>query len=99
MKILVNVIGQKLKVATNLKYLISGSQQFIKFIFNIDSEWDNFVTFAQFCQNDMIYNRYLDEDNSVYLPTEISSGTCTLTLCGTGDDVRAITDCLKFTIY
>lgn len=99
MEILVNVIGQKLKIATNLKCFVSGSQQFVKFTFNMDDSWDNLLTFAQFRQNGAAYNQYLDEDNSVYLPSEIGAGTCTLTLCGTGDDVRAITDCLKFTIY
>ena len=98
MEILVNVIGQKLKVTTNLKCFISGSQQFVKFIFNMDSEWDNLLTFAQFRQNGVAYNQYLDEDNSVYLPSEIGAGACTLILYGTGGDVRATTNYLTLTI-
>ena len=98
MEILVNVVGQKLKIATNLKCFVSGSQQFVKFIFNMDSEWDNLTVFAQFKQNDVAYNQYLDNDNSVYLPSEISAGTCELILYGTGNDVRATTNYLTLTI-
>ena len=98
MEILVNVIGQKLKVTTNLKCFISGSQQFVKFIFNMDSEWDNLLTFAQFRQNGVAYNQYLDKDNSVYLPSEIGAGTCTLILYGTYNGVRATTNYLTLTI-
>ena len=98
MEILVNVIGQKLKVTTNLKCFISGSQQFVKFIFNMDDSWDNLQTFAQFRQNDVAYNQYLDANNSVYLPREIGAGTCTLILYGTGGNVRATTNYLTLTI-
>lgn len=98
MEILVNVIGQKLKIATNLKCFISGSQQFVKFIFNMDDSWDNLTTFAQFRQNDVAYNQYLDANNSVYLPREIGAGACTLILYGTGGNVRATTNYLTLTI-
>lgn len=98
MEILVNVIGQKLKIATNLKCFISGSQQFVKFTFNIDDSWDNLITFAQFRQNDVAYNQYLDANNSVYLPREIGAGACTLILYGTGGNVRATTNYLTLTI-
>ena len=98
MEILVNVIGQKLKIATNLKCFISGSQQFVKFIFNMDDSWDNLTTFAQFRQNDVAYNQYLDTNNSVYLPREIGAGACTLILYGTGGNVRATTNYLTLTI-
>jgi mRNA deadenylase 3'-5' endonuclease subunit Ccr4 len=98
MKISVNVIGQRMKLATNIKCLVSGSKQFIKFIFNMDSNWDNLLTYAQFRQNDVVYNRYLDKDNSVYLPNEIIAGTCELVLCGTHNGIRATTNCLTLTI-
>lgn len=98
MEILVNVIGQKLKIATNLKCFISGSQQFVKFIFNMDDSWDNLTTFAQFRQNDVAYNQYLDANKSVYLPREIGAGACTLILYGTGGNVRATTNYLTLTI-
>lgn len=98
MEILVNVIGQKLKIATNLKCFISGSQQFVKFTFNMDDSWDNLTTFAQFRQNGVAYNQYLDANNSVYLPSEIVAGACTLILYGTGGNVRATTNYLTLTI-
>lgn len=82
MEIIVDVIGQKIKLPTNLKDYVDGSQNFVRFIFNLPSEWDNLKTFAQFNQNGTTYEVYLDEDNSVYLPPEIVSGTCTLTLYG-----------------
>lgn len=84
MELLVNVNNQKLRLATNLKSLVAGSQQFIKFTFNLSDEWDDLLTFAQFIQGSNSYNAYLDEDNSVYLPHEIQAGTCKLILYGTG---------------
>ena len=98
MDILVNVANQKLKIATNLKSLVAGTQEFVKFTFNLTDDWDGLLTFAQFCQNDTAYNQYLDEDNSVYLPPEIGAGTCTLMLYGSGDDVIATTNYLTLTI-
>ena len=84
MELLVNVNNQKLRLATNLKSLVAGSQQFIKFTFNLSDEWDDLLTFAQFIQGSNSYNAYLDENNSVYLPHEIEAGTCKLILYGTG---------------
>lgn len=85
MDILVSVVNQKLRIATNLKNLVSGSQDFIKFIFDLSSDWDGMTTFAQFQQSGIAYNRSLDENNSVYLPQEIRAGTCKLTLYGSGN--------------
>jgi hypothetical protein len=68
MNILVNVINQKLKIKANTKRLVSGTQKFIRFEFNLDDAWDNLLVFAQFIQNGKAYNDYLDENNSVYLP-------------------------------
>lgn len=84
MELLINVINQKLKLATNLKNLVAGSQQFIKLTFNLSEEWDDLLTFAQFIQSENAYSQYLDSDNSVYLPSEIQKGVCKLALCGTG---------------
>ena len=84
MELLINVINQKLKLATNLKSLVAGTQQFIKFTFNLSNEWDDLLTFAQFIQGENAYSQYLDSDNSVYLPSEIQKGVCKLALCGTG---------------
>ena len=99
MDIQVNVNNQKLKVSTNLKTFISGTQEFIKFTFNfMDKIWDDLTIFAQFRQGDNAYNAYLDSSNSVYLPSEIVAGECLLTLHGAHDNVIAITDSLKLTI-
>ena len=86
MTILVYVINQELRLATPFKTLIDGTQEFIKFKFLLDNAWAEITTFAQFTQNDVAYNVYLDEDNCVYLPPEINTGTFTLMLYGTGDN-------------
>ena len=98
MDILVNVANQKLKISTNLKSLVAGTQEFIRFVFNLSGDWDGLTTFAQFSQNGVSYNQYLDEDNSVYLPSEIGVGTCTLMLYGSNDNVRATTNYVTLTI-
>ena len=95
MDIIVNVINQKLRIASNLKYIIAGTQKFIRFVFNFRrDDWDDLMTFAQFIQNGHAYNVYLDDENSVYLPHEITEGKVTLVLRGSGDDTIAITDCV-----
>ena len=95
MDIIVNVINQKLRIASNLKYIIAGTQEFIRFVFNFRSDdWDDLMTFAQFIQNGHAYNVYLDDENSVYLPHEITEGKVTLVLRGSGDDTIAVTDCV-----
>lgn len=91
MDILVNVSRQKLKIDTNLRKVVSGSQEFIRFVFNLDEEWDDLLAFAQFVQGDDAYNVYLDSNNSCYLPSEIVQGDCKLTLYGTGGDTIATT--------
>ena len=98
MELLINVINQKLKLATNLKSLVAGTQQFIKFTFNLSDEWDGLLTFAQFTQNGNAYNLYLDENNCVFLPSEVTGGTCTLMLYGVDGTVRATTNYLTLKI-
>ena len=98
MDILVNVANQKLKIATNLKSLVAGTQEFIRFVFNLTSDWDGLSTFAQFTQNGDSYNQFLDEDNSVYLPTEIVAGKCTLMLYGSKDKTIGTTNYITLTI-
>ena len=98
MEIKVNVDKQKLKIATNLKTFISGTQEFIKFSFNfMDSTWNGLTISAQFRQGNTVYSEKL-ENNSVYLPSEIVAGECLLTLYGARNNVIAITDSLKLTI-
>lgn len=98
MNIQINVINQKLRLATNLKNYVAGSQEFVQFTFNISEEWDELLPFAQFIQNGSTYNVYLDSNNSVYLPSEIQAGICEVTLYGNNGRVRATTNKLKLNI-
>lgn len=98
MDILVNVANQKLKIATNLKSLVAGTQEFIRFVFNLTGDWDDLMAFAQFRQDGKAYNAYLDDDNSAFLPPEIGTGTCTLMLYGSNDKTIATTNYLTLTI-
>ena len=108
MDIIVNVSHQRLRIANDLKTLVAGTQRFIRFVFKLPNEWSNLKVFAQFTQDGNGYNIYLDENNAVYLPSQIRSGTCTLMLYGTApsnvpiDDetvyIRATTNILSFTI-
>ena len=98
MDILVNVANQKLKIATNLKSLVAGTQEFVRFVFNLNGDWDGLMTFAQFRQNGVAYNQYLDENNSAYLPSEIGVGTCTLMLYGSNQNTIATTNYLTLTV-
>lgn len=98
MNIQINVINQKLRLATNLKNYVAGSQEFVQFTFNISEEWDDLLPFAQFIQNSSTYNIYLDSNNSVYLPSEIQAGICELTLYGNNGRVIATTNKLKLNI-
>ena len=86
MDIPIRVSGQKMRIPANYKFIAPGSQKFVKFIFDLSSDWDDLTIFAQFCQNGKPYNQYLDENNSVDLPIEITTGKCTLMLYGTGSD-------------
>lgn len=98
MDILVNVVNQKLKIATNQKMFVEGTQKFIRFIFNLPVEWKDLIVFAQFSQDGSGYNDFLDENYSVYLPPEIKTGKCYLTIYGTRGDVVAISDSLEITV-
>lgn len=98
MTINVDVIGQKLKIVSNTKNLVSGSQNFVRFFFNLDSSWDGLTVFAQFQQNGTSYNQTLDSENSAYLPAEIVDGKVDLSLYGTGGTVIATVNYLTFTV-
>lgn len=98
MEIIINVVNQKLRLATNLTTYVSGSQNFVRFVFNLDESWDGLYPFAQFIQDSRTYNWYLDQDNAVYMPSDIQPGECRLVLYGTNNGVKAITDALLLTI-
>lgn len=98
MSILVNVVNQKMYVSSTMEGIVAGSQNFVKFRFNLSDDWDGLMTFAQFMQGGVAYNQYLDDESSVFLPAEIGVGTCTLMLYGTADTVRGTTNYLTLKI-
>ena len=109
MDISVRVVNQELRVATPFRSLISGTQNFIKFRFLFfDDDWEGLTTFAQFTQGENSYNLYLDSEDSLYLPPEITEGVCTLMLYGSGttapnnmtanDTIRATSNAIKLKI-
>lgn len=98
MNVQVNVTNQKLRIVTNLKTIVSGSQEFVKFEFFLDKDWDGLTIFAQFRQEDTAYNKYLNEENCVYLPPEIKPGNCMLMLYGTKELVIATTNYVNLII-
>lgn len=98
MSIYINVVNQRLYIASSFDNIVSGSQAFVKFQFNLGEEWNGLTPFAQFCQNGKAYNQYLDDDNCAFLPTEIGAGTCTLMLYGSGDKIIATTNYLSLKI-
>lgn len=99
MEVLVNVINQKLRLASNMKRMVAGTQEFVRFVFNFyNNDWEELTTFAQFIQNGRSYNVFLDSENSVYLPSEITEGKAELVLRGSNENVIAITDNITLTI-
>ena len=98
MSILVNVVNQKMYVSSTMEGIVAGSQNFVKFRFNLSEDWDGLMTFAQFRQSGVAYNQYLDDENSVYLPPEIGMGTCTLMLYGSHDTTIGTTNYLTLKI-
>jgi len=98
MDILVNVANQKLKIAANLKNLVAGTQEFIRFVYNLTGDWDGLTVFAQFIQDGVAYNQLLDSENSAYLPSEIGAGTVTMMLYGSGENTIATTNYLTLTV-
>lgn len=98
MEVLINVDGQKLKMSTNLKSYVAGSQEFVKFIFNTSEDWNDLIIFAQFQQNGKAYSVYLDDENSVFLPAEIVSGKCLLMLYGSNSTTIGTTEYLTLLI-
>lgn len=85
MSILVNVVGQKMYVSSTMSCIVDGSRNFVKFRFNLSEDWDGLQVKAQFKQNGTVYHRILDDENSVFLPSEIVAGTCTLMLTGSSN--------------
>lgn len=78
----VHVNGQHMSMCNQNPEIVSGSRNFIRFIFDLSADWNGLTVFAQFKQNGQTYNRFLDDENSVYLPSEVTKGTCHLMLYG-----------------
>lgn len=98
MSILVNVVGQKMYVSSDIDELVDGSQQFVEFKFILSPEWDGLVTFAQFRQGDVAYNEYLNAENCVCLPARVTAGICTMMLYGSKDETIGTTNYITFKI-
>lgn len=99
MDINVQVEGQRLRIESNYKRLVFGTQKFVKFIFDFSEDWDGLTVFAQFVQDGEDYNIFLSEDKSVFLPPEINPGKCDMILYGTGNgNVIATSAALAFLI-
>lgn len=92
MEVQVNVIGQKLKIATNCKTFVEGTRNFIKFVFALPDEWVGLDVHAQFVQDGNAFNAQLDSNYCVFLPYEIHDGLCELILYGESDITMAVTD-------
>lgn len=97
--IVINVANQHMHCKTVVNGIVEGSQEFVKFKFNFaDTDWEGLTIFAQFIQNGIGYNQYLDEENCVFLPTEIKRGVCTLALYGTGQRTIGTSNSITFQI-
>ncbi len=92
MEVPVNVIGQKLKIATNRKTFVEGTRNFIKFAFALPNEWIGLDMHAQFVQDGIALNVPLDSNYCVFLPYEIHDGLCELILYGSSGRTVAVTD-------
>ena len=97
----INVINQRMffekdsvlnGITNDSKEFVEGSQEFVRFHFSFSEEWDSLTVFAQFIQSGKSYNVYLDDNNNVYLPSEIKSGKCNLVLYGSKDKIIATTN-------
>lgn len=97
MEIFVNVIGQKLKIPSNLKRVVAGSRKFIKLIFTLSSEWTYITPHVKFIQGDNVFDASLGDSHTCYLPSAIVPGEFIMMLYGIGanGDIVAVTDDIK----
>ena len=106
MNITINVVGQKL--TTNYTQIVEGSQNFVKFTFNLPTEWKEINPSACFSQEGKEpIGKLLEADTDgqtffTYLPPEITEGKCELSLFGANNsedgDVIGTSNCLTLTI-
>ena len=94
----INVVGQAMYATSANDHLVEGSQEFVKFCFQLSDDWNGLTVFAQFRQGEEAYNKYLDSENTANLPAEIKEGTCTLMLYGSNDTVIGTSNYLTFRV-
>lgn len=101
MDVEVIVMGQKISFHSNAANIVSGSNNFVRFVFNFSKDWGLLTKYAQFTQDDNTYSVVISSDNSCYLPREVYGGNCTVVLHGIGvtnGGVIATTNTLKFDV-
>lgn len=98
MDITIKISGQHLKTDANLNGITLENINFIRIKFDLSDDWENLKCFAQFKQGRTIYDQYLDENNSVTLPINISEGEWSISLYGKDDKVVATSDSLTMVV-
>ena len=98
MDVFVNVIGQNIQINGYPRRFVIGNKEFIRFVFCLDDSWNDLLTYVQFSIGGRNYYSYLKEDNSVFLPPNITSGTCSMSLHGHDGSIVANTDKVVFTL-
>lgn len=101
MNVGVSVIGQRLSFNSNAMKIVSGSKNFVRFVFSFTADWDSLSTYAQFIQDGSSYIVEVGDDKACYLPDVIVDGECTLSLRGiggAGGSVIATTNPLTFNV-
>lgn len=101
MNVLIRVIGQVLLLNSNIIHIVSGSKNFVKFIFSFSNDWEPLTKYAQFIQGDSSYIVDIGNDRVCYLPEPITDGECILSLYGVGGvggSTIATTNTLTFNI-
>lgn len=92
MDVLINVVGQRLRLPADSRRFVSGTKEFVKFIFNFDSSWSDIPVYAKFKQNGISKDVELVQGRYVFLPDTLSAGLCTLSLYGISGSKSAKTE-------
>lgn len=91
MNVEINVSGQDLQLSTYVPRLVSDTKNFIRFFFNLPSDWDGLTKTARFIKGEYASDRPLDSENSCYMPSKLNPGVFKITLYGTGNGKTAHT--------
>lgn len=99
MDVKINVVGQKLYFNANTT-IVSGSRNFVKFVFSFTKDWDMLTKYVQFIQGGNSYTTEVGNDDSCYLPYQIESGECLMHVYGLRayNLIVATTSSLKFIV-